>query len=226
MDRIEPRRPGGRQGAVGAVGDGRRLRAHTIAEAAMPGIAPIAGWLEVSKVDNGETLISRCADSDGQDLETEVEGWQTDRVREVLETDHYFHGCTSARVSDPSAQLCARSCRRRPRRRARASSRIRRRSRSIRRVRKRIATPPRGCAPAISCSPATSISARCCRVSSRRCCRSGAMHVTAPLGERLAEAITYRGAVTDSDGQRSLPHRRRRPADVGGLDHLGGAGRG
>src|SRR5258708_28168758 len=28
----------------------------------------------------------------GEDFETEVEGWQVDRVRAELNTDHYFHG--------------------------------------------------------------------------------------------------------------------------------------
>jgi glycine/D-amino acid oxidase-like deaminating enzyme len=58
-------------------------------EANMPGIALSEGVIEVSNVDAGDRLISRL-----QMLheDTEVEGWQVDRVRAALKTDHYFHG--------------------------------------------------------------------------------------------------------------------------------------
>ncbi len=61
-----------------------------IADARMPGVAPIAGWLKVSKVDNGDEVL---ADVQllGQDLGAEVEGWPTERVRDVLKSKHYFH---------------------------------------------------------------------------------------------------------------------------------------
>lgn len=58
--------------------------------ARMPGIALTDGALEVSRVDAGDELISRLQTL-GEDFGTEVEGWQTDRVREVLRTDRYFH---------------------------------------------------------------------------------------------------------------------------------------
>src|SRR5512139_735113 len=60
-------------------------------EDSMPGIAPSDGVLEVSNVDAGDRLISRLQMLN-EDFDTEVEGWQVDRVREVLRTDHYFHG--------------------------------------------------------------------------------------------------------------------------------------
>src|SRR5829696_4427414 len=60
-------------------------------EEAMPGIALSEGALEVSNVDAGETLISRLQTL-GEDFETEVEGWQIDRVRDQLGTGRYFHG--------------------------------------------------------------------------------------------------------------------------------------
>ena len=50
-------------------------------EEAMPGIALTEGALEVSNVDVGETLISRLQMLSA-DFETEVEGWQVDRVRD------------------------------------------------------------------------------------------------------------------------------------------------
>ena len=60
-------------------------------EELMPGIALSEGALEVSNVDVGDQLISRLQML-GEDFETEVEGWQVDRVRDELKTDRYFHG--------------------------------------------------------------------------------------------------------------------------------------
>src|SRR3981189_2647836 len=60
-------------------------------EGAMPGTALTEGALEVSNVDAGDTLISRLQVLN-EDFETEVEGWQIDRVRDQLGTGRYFHG--------------------------------------------------------------------------------------------------------------------------------------
>src|SRR5690348_11171491 len=57
----------------------------------IPGIALSEGALEVSNVDVGDQLISRLQML-SEDFETEVEGWQIDRVRSELRTDRYFHG--------------------------------------------------------------------------------------------------------------------------------------
>src|SRR5258708_6688314 len=62
----------------------------TIAEARMPGVAPIAGWLKASKVDNGEE-VSATVELYREELGAEVEAWSTERVREMLKTNHYFH---------------------------------------------------------------------------------------------------------------------------------------
>src|SRR6201985_1622110 len=63
----------------------------TASEELIPGIALSEGALEVSNVDVGDQLISRLQML-GEDFETEVEGWQADRVRAELATDYYFHG--------------------------------------------------------------------------------------------------------------------------------------
>src|SRR5579864_2443563 len=55
-------------------------------EEAMPGIGFSEGALEVSNVDAGDQLISR-RQMLGEDCETEVEGWQVERVRNELRTD-------------------------------------------------------------------------------------------------------------------------------------------
>src|SRR3984893_5466139 len=49
------------------------------------------GALEVSNVDVGDRLISRLQML-AEDFDTEVEGWQVDRVRAELSTQRYFHG--------------------------------------------------------------------------------------------------------------------------------------
>src|SRR6202162_3297380 len=63
----------------------------TATEEMIPGIALSEGALEVSNVEGGDELISRLQML-GEDFETEVEGWQVDRVRAELRTEHYFHG--------------------------------------------------------------------------------------------------------------------------------------
>ncbi len=62
----------------------------TVTGNAMPGVTLTEGALEVSTVDAGDELISRLQTL-GEDFGTEIEGWQIDRVRETLKTDRYFH---------------------------------------------------------------------------------------------------------------------------------------
>src|SRR3954453_19245491 len=54
----------------------------------MPRIGPTNGVLEVAKLEAGDRLISRLQMLTGA-FDAEVEGWQADRVREVLKTDRY-----------------------------------------------------------------------------------------------------------------------------------------
>src|SRR5437016_11744486 len=62
----------------------------TIAEARLPGVAPIAGWLKASKIDNRDELLDD-AQLYAEEFGTEIEVWPTERVRDVLKTNHYFH---------------------------------------------------------------------------------------------------------------------------------------
>src|SRR5476649_2919473 len=71
--------------------EGAEFVRATASEDQIPGIALSEGALEVSNVDAGDQLISRLQML-GEDFETEVEGWQIDRVRDHLKTGHYFHG--------------------------------------------------------------------------------------------------------------------------------------
>ena len=62
----------------------------TIRETRMPGVAPADGWLKVSKVDKIEEAIADLK-LYGQEFGATVEGWPTERVRDVLHSRHYFH---------------------------------------------------------------------------------------------------------------------------------------
>src|ERR1700748_2268489 len=71
--------------------EGAEFVRATATEEQMPGIGLTDGALEVSNVDVGDRLISQLQML-SEDFETEVEGWQADRVRGELKTDRYFHG--------------------------------------------------------------------------------------------------------------------------------------
>ncbi|NVO15132.1 MAG: FAD-dependent oxidoreductase [Rhodoplanes sp.] len=170
-----------------------------IRENDLAAVHPSRGWLDVSKTDDGDDMQETLA-LIGQEFGAAVEGWPTEQVRELLRTDAYFHALhypnafhihplnyalglaavaeaagvrifegTPAREIDPAG------------------------------VRKRVATPlamvragnvilagnvhmgelmPK---LAETVLPVTSYTA-----------------VTAPLGDRLREAIGYTGAVSDS----------------------------
>src|SRR5262249_57056358 len=69
---------------------GLKYVSSTSGEAGLPGVAPIAGWLKASKIDSRDELLDD-AQLYGEEFGTEIEVWPTERVREVLKTDHYFH---------------------------------------------------------------------------------------------------------------------------------------
>src|SRR5262249_56139165 len=50
----------------------------------------IGGWLKGCKGDNGDE-VSAMIELYREELGAEVEAWSTERVREVLKTNHYFH---------------------------------------------------------------------------------------------------------------------------------------
>ena len=204
---------------------GLRYVRTTIAEARMPGVAPIAGWLKVSKVDNGDEVLAD-VQLYGQELGAEVEGWPTERVREVLKTNHYFHALHLPRafhihplnyalgLASVAEAAGARIFEATPALAIDAEG-----------VRKRITTPSaRVRAGHIVVAGNVHLGALMPRVVGTLMPIWSYAVTTAPLGPRLAEAVTYRGAVTRyRSGQQPLPHRRQRPADVvGTLDHMGG----
>jgi hypothetical protein len=144
----------------------------TIAEADMPGVDPVDGWLNVSKTEDAEGLIATLQLLGGE-FGVEVEGWAMDRVRQTLKTNRYFNAIHFPRAFhvhplNYALALAALA------ESARIFSSAHRRSRSIPKAcasgsRRRTAD----CAPLTWCLPETCISASSCGASAARFCRSG-----------------------------------------------------
>jgi glycine/D-amino acid oxidase-like deaminating enzyme len=176
------------------------IRANATEEQ-MPGIALTEGALEVSNVDVGDQLISRLQML-GEDFETEVEGWQIDRVREYLKTDRYFHGVYYPKAFQVDGRKYVYGLAALARR---AGARIFEDTPVVSidssGIRKRIVTPSaRLRASHIVLAGNIHLGAPLRRLSETLLPVWRYAAVTAPLGERLAEAITFQGSVTDTDG--------------------------
>ena len=63
----------------------------TIRETAMPGVSPVDGWLNVQRFDNRDRMLAQ-AELIGEKLGAEVELVSTEEVREVLKSPLYFQG--------------------------------------------------------------------------------------------------------------------------------------
>ena len=170
-------------------------------EEAMPGIALTEGALEVSNVDAGETLISRLQTL-SEDFETEVEGWQVDRVRDQLGTARYFHGIYYPRAFQIDGRKYVHGLAALARR---AGARIFEDTPVVSidssGIRKRIVTPSaRLRASHIVLAGNVHLGAPLRRLSETLLPVWRYAAVTEPLGERLGEMIAFKGSVTDSDG--------------------------
>src|SRR6195256_3220709 len=173
----------------------------TASEELIPGIALSEGALEVSNVDVGDQLISRLQML-GEDFETEVEGWQVERVRDQLKTDHYFHGVYYPKAFQIDGRKYVHGLAALARR---AGARIFEDTPVVgidpSGIRKRIVTPSaRLRASHIVLAGNIHLGAPLRRLSETLLPVWRYAAVTAPLGERLAEAITFQGSVTDTDG--------------------------
>src|ERR1700675_2801651 len=167
----------------------------------MPGIALSEGALEVSNVEAGEQLISRLQML-SEDFETDVEGWQVDRVRDQLKTDHYFHGVYYPKAFQIDGRKYVHGLAALARR---AGARIFEDTPVVSidpsGIRKRIVTPSaRLRASHIVLAGNVHLGATLRRLSDTLLPVWRYAAVTAPLGERLAEAMTFKGSVTDTDG--------------------------
>src|SRR6202166_4246320 len=180
---------------------GAELVRANASEELIPGIALSEGALEVSNVEAGDELISRLQML-GEDFETEVEGWQVDRVRAELKTDRYFHGVYYPKAFQVDGRKYVHGLAALARR---AGARIFEDTPVVSvdssGIRKRIVTPSaRLRASHIVLAGNIHLGATLPRLSETLLpvWRYGA--VTAPLGGRLAEAMTFQGSVADSDG--------------------------
>jgi glycine/D-amino acid oxidase-like deaminating enzyme len=170
-------------------------------EAAMPGIGLSDGALEVSNVDAGDALIRRLQMLH-EDFDTEVEGWQVERVRSELNTDRYFHGMYYPKAFQLDGRNYVHALARLARR---AGARIFEDTPVVSidasGVRKRIVTPSaRMRASHIVLAGNTHLGAPLQKLSDTLLPVWRYGGVTAPLGQRLAEAIAFKGSVSDSDG--------------------------
>src|ERR1700692_3664304 len=173
----------------------------TATEELIPGIAPSDGALEVSNVEAGDQLIARLQML-GEDFETEVEGWQVDRVRAALRTDHYFHGVYYPKAFQIDGRKYVHGLAALARR---AGARIFEDTPVVSidpsGIRKRIVTPSaRLRASHIVLAGNIHLGAPLRRLSETLLPVWRYAGVTAPLGERLADIVSFKGSVTDSDG--------------------------
>ncbi|KJC55639.1 FAD-dependent oxidoreductase [Bradyrhizobium sp. LTSPM299] len=173
----------------------------TATEDLIPGIATSEGALEVSNVDAGETLIRRLQTL-AEDFATEVEGWQVDRVRSVLGTGRYFHGIHYPKAFQLDGRKYVHGL-------AALATRMGARifedtpvvSIDFSGIRKRIVTPSaRLRASHIVLAGNVHLGAPLKRLSETLLPVWRYAALTEPLGERLAEIISFHGSVTDSDG--------------------------
>src|ERR1700681_1718421 len=170
-------------------------------EELIPGIALSEGALEVSNVEAGDELISRLQVL-GEDFETEVEGWQVDRVRAELKTDRYFHGVYYPKAFQIDGRKYVHGFAALARR---AGARIFEDTPVVSidpsGIRKRIVTPSaRLRASHIVLAGNVHLGAPSRRLSETLLPVWRYAAVTAPLGERLGDAITFKGSVTDTGG--------------------------
>ncbi|WP_408056455.1 NAD(P)/FAD-dependent oxidoreductase [Tardiphaga alba] len=176
------------------------VRTHA-AEDVIPGLGISDGALEVSNVDVGEKLIARLQML-GEDFDTDVQGWQIDRVRDTLKTQRYFHGVyyPKAFQIDGRKYLMGLATLAKQ-----AGVRIFEDTPVISidagGIRKRIVTPSaRLRASHVVLAGNVHLGAPAQRLSDTLLPVWRYAGITEPLGERLAEAVTFQGSVTDTDG--------------------------
>ena len=171
----------------------------TIDECNMADVQPRRGWLDVSKVDTGDEMIALVGML-GQEFGAAVEGWPTERVRDVLRSERYFHAIyypNAFHIHPLNYALgLARAA-------EEAGARIFEHTRALEidpaGVRKRVLTPAALVrADHVVLAGNTLIAGLMPQLAETLLPVTGYVAVTEPLGERLGHAIAYSGAVSDS----------------------------
>jgi glycine/D-amino acid oxidase-like deaminating enzyme len=172
-----------------------------VTENHMPGIAFTEGALEVSNVDSGDQLISRLQTL-GEDFGIDVEGWQVDRVRAVLKTPRYFHAVHYPKAFQIDGRRYAHGLAALA---EQAGARIFENTPLVSidpaGIRKRIATPSaRLRASHIVLAGGVHLGPSLRRLADTLLPVWRYVAITQPLGDRLADVVSFRGAVSDTDG--------------------------
>jgi len=172
---------------------------HTIAETQMPGVAPVDGWLHISKTDNTAELRSETERM--RWIGADVEFWPTARVREQLRSPHYFAAVYFRRAFhihpyNNALGLAALA--------EKAGARIFEETPAISidpaGVRKRIITPTgRVRAAQVVLAGNIHLGALMPRLAATLLPVSTFVMVTEPIGEILHEFVRYLGAVSDTN---------------------------
>jgi len=174
---------------------------RTIAEIGMPGIEGGRGWLEVSKTPDDGRAHERI-ELLAQEFGIEVEAWPIERVRDVLKTDHYFHGIhfPGAFHINPLAYAFALATAAED-----AGVQIFENTPALKidpaGVRKRIVTPQgRVRVGHVVLTGNVHLGAVAQRLADTLVPVTAYTGVTKPLGPKLADAIGFAGAISDSRG--------------------------
>ncbi|MGA8692519.1 MAG: FAD-binding oxidoreductase, partial [Xanthobacteraceae bacterium] len=171
----------------------------TIRDERAPGVDPQDGWLYVSKRDNSDEFVKYVALLG--ELGCDIEGWPTERVREVLRSERYFYAINHLRALaihplNYALALAAAA--------ERDGARIFENTPALSidpsGVRKRIVTPgARLRANHVVLCGNIGLKSLMPRLAATMVPLTTYVITTAPLGDRLAEAVRYRGGVSDSD---------------------------
>jgi glycine/D-amino acid oxidase-like deaminating enzyme len=172
---------------------------RAIAETAMPGVEPRDGRLSVRRIDDEAKLIEHAAML-RVDFGAEVEAWPADQVREVLRSPQYFQGLHDAKAFhihplNYAFGLAADA----EKHGARIFQNTQAGGIDPAGVRKRVQTP-NGLVRArhVVLAASTGIGPVDEQLAATVLPVSTYVAVTAPLGEKLFEAVRYTGAVADT----------------------------
>jgi gamma-glutamylputrescine oxidase len=172
---------------------------ETIQTEQPPGVEPQDGWLYVSKKSNSDEFVKYVALLG--ELGCDIEGWPTERVREVLRSERYFYAINYLRALaihplNYALALAAAA--------ERDGARIFENAPALSidpsGVRKRIVTPnARLRANHVVLCGNVGLKSLMPRLAATMVPLTTYVITTAPLGDRLAEVVRYRGGISDSE---------------------------